>query len=785
MAKMRLTYYIAASVALAGGVVLDAFNRRPNFYSATVYLSQTPLCFMVLANFAFVCYASLIYALQRALFGDLRIIERERLWERGWISVTETLLIMMTFRDDVGAWFLFILANLVVARMWAWLAESRTEMLEQQPPANPRLFHTRQTASLLVCCVANFGFLKYCVDTVLEQARPGMMVMFAFEFAVLTITSFSNLFRYGIALYEIRETQRQTKAKIEARRAELRAERSAAEARASESAEAAAEVSDTVARLTREEANVDENDVDVPGWEDKGRWVFGLDIITDFLRLVVYLAFFSVLMIFHGIPLHIVRDVYITLRSFLQRIYSFWQYRTATKDMNTRFPDATREELERDGTCIVCREDMRPWPADGEPAMEQRLRAKKLPCGHILHFGCLRSWLERQQVCPTCRRPVLETTTPNTNAGAGAVARQGAQQPALPGMLGNQQGQPPAAPPQNGNQQRPANPPPAGQNQRPNPFAPWRPRTLNLGPFRIAYGHMPADTLNALQQGQLQLGGGTTAPTGSTDPSAGVFQSPASLELELLQIERELSRQIMELNLHQQQLGVVRMLHSELARLRAVHAQAQVMYQTPPTAANATTMPEMFGGPSAATASSASATVPQAQLPSGMTLPEGWTLLPLTRTQPGQQPEWPASVAHAGPSTTAPVGATSAMPSQPQILRPTPTVPLADPAEPRTAPPPGVPSSQDQSTGEQINGIAPSSTIVSDVPSGAPPVTAASAPTWSFDSSAADLPAGEEGKDAHLPASDSGQEAEEAAEQRQTDKGKGRAVTMEDEPEVD
>lgn len=39
---------------------------------------------------------------------------------------------------------------------------------------------------------------------------------------------------------------------------------------------------------------------------------------------------------------------------------------------------------------------------------DQRSRPKKLPCGHVLHFACLRSWLERQQRCPTCRRPVLD-----------------------------------------------------------------------------------------------------------------------------------------------------------------------------------------------------------------------------------------------------------------------------------------------------------------------------------------------------------------------------------------
>ena len=85
--------------------------------------------------------------------------------------------------------------------------------------------------------------------------------------------------------------------------------------------------------------------------------------------------------------------------------------------MNERYPDATAEELEATGdrTCIICREQM---VHGGEPGRE-RTRPKKLRCGHILHFHCLRSWLERQQNCPTwysksriylicSRRPVLE-----------------------------------------------------------------------------------------------------------------------------------------------------------------------------------------------------------------------------------------------------------------------------------------------------------------------------------------------------------------------------------------
>jgi hypothetical protein len=64
-----------------------------------------------------------------------------------------------------------------------------------------------------------------------------------------------------------------------------------------------------------------------------------------------------------------------------------------------RFPNATPEELRAAETCIVCREEM-------------LNEGKKLPCGHILHLHCLRSWLERQQVCPICRAPVLQEDLP-------------------------------------------------------------------------------------------------------------------------------------------------------------------------------------------------------------------------------------------------------------------------------------------------------------------------------------------------------------------------------------
>lgn len=38
-----------------------------------------------------------------------------------------------------------------------------------------------------------------------------------------------------------------------------------------------------------------------------------------------------------------------------------------------------------------------------------------MPCNHIFHATCLRSWFQRQQTCPTCRLEVLRA--PGAPAG--------------------------------------------------------------------------------------------------------------------------------------------------------------------------------------------------------------------------------------------------------------------------------------------------------------------------------------------------------------------------------
>ena len=355
---------------------------------------------------------------------------------------------------------------------------------------------------------------------------------------------------------------------------------------------------------------------------------------------------------FYGMPIHIIRDVALTIRSFYKRINDFIRYRKATRDMNARYPDATADEVTREDVCIICRDEMRPWRQQqdqgGQPAratetnaatftpVDERLRPKKLPCGHILHFACLRSWLERQQNCPTCRRPVL-----------------------IPSELGHSQG----IHPLNQHTRAPINPeqpqgPGAGHGevQQPNIAQ----NVFQLGPFRLAFGARPAG------QGVGQHGGIPQPQHNQHAPNAalGDFQrlgnafgflrqAPANqqtvanftqtnLPLQLHQIEQQLMRDINELRVQADQLFLVRALQGELARLRiaqvnpgaSINAVLSPATQYRPHIPVAQRAPQ-FPSPQIFSSSQQAVGSGQQDVPPGVTIPNGWTILPLQRLPSG------------------------------------------------------------------------------------------------------------------------------------------------------
>ncbi|XP_066569494.1 E3 ubiquitin-protein ligase AMFR isoform X2 [Amia ocellicauda] len=130
-------------------------------------------------------------------------------------------------------------------------------------------------------------------------------------------------------------------------------------------------------------------------WENKGTYVY----YTDFTMELALLS----LDLMHHIHMLLFGNIWLSMASlviFMQLRYLFHEvqrrirrhknYLRVIGNMEARFAVATPEELAANNDdCAICWDSMQ--------------AARKLPCGHLFHNSCLRSWLEQDTSCPTCR----------------------------------------------------------------------------------------------------------------------------------------------------------------------------------------------------------------------------------------------------------------------------------------------------------------------------------------------------------------------------------------------
>ncbi|XP_050537549.1 E3 ubiquitin-protein ligase AMFR-like isoform X2 [Daktulosphaira vitifoliae] len=73
-----------------------------------------------------------------------------------------------------------------------------------------------------------------------------------------------------------------------------------------------------------------------------------------------------------------------------KRLQKHKNYLWVYAHLEKNYAMATLQELETNSdNCAIC------W--------EKMDSARKLPCGHLFHNGCLQSWMEQEPSCPTCR----------------------------------------------------------------------------------------------------------------------------------------------------------------------------------------------------------------------------------------------------------------------------------------------------------------------------------------------------------------------------------------------
>ncbi|XP_070763731.1 E3 ubiquitin-protein ligase AMFR [Enoplosus armatus] len=130
-------------------------------------------------------------------------------------------------------------------------------------------------------------------------------------------------------------------------------------------------------------------------WDNKSSYVYYTNLLMELLLLGLDLLHHIHMLVFSNIWLSMASLVIIMQLRFLvqevqKRIRRHHNYLRVLRNMETRFTVASADELAANNDdCAIC------WDVMSS--------ARKLPCGHLFHSSCLRSWLEQDTSCPTCR----------------------------------------------------------------------------------------------------------------------------------------------------------------------------------------------------------------------------------------------------------------------------------------------------------------------------------------------------------------------------------------------
>lgn len=236
--------------ALAGAATVSyACYTREQFYPIILFLVTSKLSFLVAANVVVAFTFAYGKFLKTMYFGRLRDAEIELLVERCKYSVIETCLALTTFRHELTPFVLLLFLILLFTKVFHWLCRGRIDFLEQVVPI-PVLTHIRMQ-SLLASLLVVDSFAAYrCIDATIVAGNKSVLLLFGFEFVVLLIGAFNYLVRYVLL----------------------------------------------VADSLREN-----------GLQYKGFYIMILDILSDGLKFMIYVAFFSLVFVHYGLPIHIVR----------------------------------------------------------------------------------------------------------------------------------------------------------------------------------------------------------------------------------------------------------------------------------------------------------------------------------------------------------------------------------------------------------------------------------------------------------------------------------------------
>ncbi|KAK6590183.1 hypothetical protein RS030_172646 [Cryptosporidium xiaoi] len=369
MFPITFKQYVTLSFVLLIGLFMHLLNIYDyNFFHIIMHITVTKASTIVITNAGFITMFYCGKLVLNIFIGRLRDIEIEEIIDQGRMFLLDTIFFLLfsspTINNvEVGAMVLSRYITLVLLlKMLHLITHIRiNHMFEVE---KPRVFNVIRVALLLnILLVIDLSLIFRYLGLLSRESTLRLWIFF--ESISLFVSCVISTGKYIVHVIDLKiQALQLTMRKLE---------------------------EDTNYQYHGDSTNSSHNFV----WSNKNAVLFYMEVIGDICSLVSYLLFIILFLLLNPsrIPLYIMGDILHIIKALYNKLSSFRRYRKLTKNMETKFQEATLEEIERVDTCIVCRDTL-------------YIGSKKIPCGHVFHLDCLKSWFIQQQTCPICRSPI-------------------------------------------------------------------------------------------------------------------------------------------------------------------------------------------------------------------------------------------------------------------------------------------------------------------------------------------------------------------------------------------
>lgn len=378
-----ILYSLVSVVSLAWSIY-DSLRITTNFLSLTSELTDG-YKLSIIVNFLFFIFLVIGKFFQLLIFGELRIIESEHIFEKLPLLVINLLLIVSN--DDNIIFNCFLLHSTILSKVFHIILIDRVDYTQMKIWNRPNdenftVFSVLKSYTSIfglvgASIVVNFLIAKFLAYDVFQGVNSVVCLLIGFQFAIQGVESLTYFAKLILNVYELIEFR----VFVESLGIDL------------------------------EDDDMDDDDSERV-WENKPYYTKVIDIISSSLKLISYVSFIY-LLTFNStsLPLSMLQGTFSSIKLIYTEVKQLISFIESTKRLDSQLKNATADDLaESDNLCIICREDMfsiDEYEATHNKQLPLRKYPKKLRCKHILHMGCLKDWLERSENCPLCRRNVF------------------------------------------------------------------------------------------------------------------------------------------------------------------------------------------------------------------------------------------------------------------------------------------------------------------------------------------------------------------------------------------